>query len=316
MDPTIRGVLTRHLKFGVGELDELERGAIVKHSIDTTAPGEIAVAGGVRVNVSKDRFLARLRDIVRFKQGDDIVQIGRFSNPPALGDLAPLTVDSSDFDPRDCRVGDCGVRLPADAIRRAAQELDVNAPDLQQRASAWFKQILLDNVTAYVSGRGARMAQYDDGSAPPIRPLDEFAAMMKNTPAIAALVPGLAEHLREFPHRPVSGAEDFLYWSKEKFGMAPFITVTHVTIVCASPRTCVATTKDVYSSRYLDASLALTIATDAGSQNAIYLVYANRSRANALKGLFSGMRRAIAERRARGGLEASLKTLKERLEKG
>jgi len=76
------------------------------------------------------------------------------------------------------------------------------------------------------------------------------------------------------------------------------------------------TTRDVYSSRYLDASLALTIATDAGSQNAIYLVYANRSRANALKGLFSGMRRAIAERRARGGLEASLKTLKERLEKG
>src|SRR5262249_14329929 len=111
--------------------------------------------------------------------------------------------------------------------------------------------------------------------------------------------------------------EDFLYWSKEKFGMAPFITVTHVTIVCSTSHTCVVATRDVYSSRYLDASLALTIATDVGgSSNAIYLVYANRSRANALKGRFSSLRHAIAERRARGGLEASLRAIKDRLEKG
>ena len=30
----------------------------------------------------------------------------------------------------------------------------------------------------------------------------------------------------------MAGAEDFLYWSKEKFGIAPFITVTHVVIAC------------------------------------------------------------------------------------
>ena len=63
-------------------------------------------------------------------------------------------------------------------------------------------------------------------------------------------------------------------------------------------------TRDVYSSRYLDASVALAIATDAGGPDAFDLVYDNRSRANALKG---SLRRAAARadrtsraRRARG----------------
>jgi hypothetical protein len=128
------------------------------------------------------------------------------------------------------------------------------------------------------------------------------------------LVPGLSEHLRAFPSSKLKGAEDFLYWSKEKFGIAPFITVTHVTIVCRSAATCLMTTRDVYSSRYLDASVALAIATDAGGPNTFDLVYDNRSRASALKGGLAGLRRMITERRARGALEDSLKTIKKLLE--
>jgi hypothetical protein len=108
-----------------------------------------------------------------------------------------------------------------------------------------------------------------------------------------------------------------LYWSKEKFGLTPFITVTHWTIVPVTPRTYVITSKDVYSSRYFDASLALTIASGAaGTGRAFYLVYVNRSRASALKGMLSKVRRSIVERRAKNSLEENLKTMKERLEKG
>ena len=98
--------------------------------------------------------------------------------------------------------------------------------------------------------------------------------------------------------------------------MAAFITVTHVTIVCPSAATCVMATKDVYSSRYIDASLAISIATDSlESPSAFYLVYGNRSRANALKGGFSSLKRAIVERRARGNLEQYLRTLKSQMER-
>ena len=96
--------------------------------------------------------------------------------------------------------------------------------------------------------------------------------------------------------------------------MAPFITVTHVTIVCPSPATCLMTTRDVYSSRYLDASVALAIATDArrGRVRSGLQQPVARQR---VEGALGGLRRALTERRARGGLEESLKAVKMSLEK-
>ncbi len=327
VDPSVRAVLTRYLKFSAAEISDLERDRTVKHNLDALAPGEFGVAGATRVHASKAGFLAAARDITRFKRDPGVLEIGRFSDPPLLQDLAALTVDRDDFDAASCRLHDCGIRLPAELILRAQREIDLNAPNAQALAAAWFKGVLLADVTAYVTGGPGRFEQYDDGPTP-IRPLEGFATVLDHSPAIGSLVPGLPNHLVRFPGERVAGAEDFLYWSKEKFGVAPFISVTHVTLVCPSPpeqerepfrrapaRLCVMTTKDVYSSRYIDASLALAISSDAGEAGDLFdLVYANRSRANALKGGLSGLRRSIVERRARAALDQSLKSIKMRLE--
>jgi len=193
-----------------------------------------------------------------------------------------------------------------------ARDIDLKGSDAQARGAAFFKQFLIDEVSAYMSGAD-RLMQYDDDS-PPIRPRDEFEAILSGMPETDNLMPGLSDHLRHFRASSLPEAEDFLYWSKEKFGFAPFISVTHVTIVCRAAATCLMTTRDVYASRYLDASIAVAIAADAGGPDAFDLVYDNRSRANALKGRFSGLRRSITERRARAALEDSLKAIKQRLE--
>lgn len=300
IEPEVSEALTAQLRFTAQELAALRRGQVVKHGLPSRAAGEIAVVGAVRIAAPKNAFFANVRDIARFKSGPEVLQIGRFSSPPALEDLAALTIDRNDFDVASCRVGDCGVRLPASLIERFAREIDRRAPDAQARGAALFKQILIDDVTAFLSGAD-HLAQYDDGNKP-IRRRDEYDGIRANMPEIGALMPAAAER--------------FLYWSKEKFGLDPFITVTEVSIACRSASTCLMTTRDVYSSRYLDASVALVIATDAGSPEAFYLVYDNRSRASALKGSLGGLRRSLAERRARGGLEDSLKTIKKLLEKG
>ena len=54
-------------------------------------------------------------------------------------------------------------------------------------------------------------------------------------------IPRLPDRFRS----PLAGAEDFLYWSKERAGLAPFVTVTHVTIAHAASGATVITTKDV-----------------------------------------------------------------------
>ena len=71
----------------------------------------------------------------------------------------------------------------------------------------------------------------------------------------------------------------------------------------------------MYSSRYIDASLALTIVSDAVDDGgAFYLVYVNRSRVSALKGAFSKLRRAIVEHRAKDSLEENLGAIRDRFE--
>jgi hypothetical protein len=170
--PDVRDVLTRQLRFSAAELADLLRGKVVKHGLDAVAPGEIAVVGAVRINVPKAVFLDRARDIVRFKRDPNVLQIGRFSAIPSLSDVEALSVGEDDFDARDCRVGDCSIRLSAEAIRRLAQEVDLKAPDAQARAALWFKQVLVDDVTAYLTAGEGRMQQYDDGPRP-IRPMDE-----------------------------------------------------------------------------------------------------------------------------------------------
>jgi len=312
-DRGVREVLTRTLQFTAGEFADLQRGHPVKHGLDARAPGEFAVAGAIKVAAARAAFLDAARDIVKFKAGQEILEIGRFSASPVIDDLAALTVGKADFDASRCRVRDCDIRLPAAVIQRVAKEIDVKGRTAQEETSAWFKQMLLANVQAYVSGSPRRFAQYDDGDRP-IRPIDDFAGLLAATPAVGTLVPGLPEHLARFPEAPLPEAEDFLYWSKESFGPAPFISVTHVTIVCAAPHTCVMTTKDVYSTRYIDASLAVAVVTDSMTGDATYVVYANRSRINALRGTFSALRKSLVERRARNTLEQSLVRIKTRLE--
>jgi hypothetical protein len=313
--PDLARVLLNDFKFSANDVAELERGKLVKRGLAAVVPGEIAVVGALRVNATKEKFLDRFRDIVQFKRGADVLQIGRFSDPPTIQDLAALTVDKVDFDGRTCRVRDCGVRLPARTIQRFQREIDWKAPDADHRAAALFKQVLFDNVRAYLAGGADRITQYDDDKRP-IRPVDDFAELLKNSPYVGTLVPGLPAHLAAFPSSPLAGAEDFLYWSKEKVGLSPFITVTHVTIARAAPGSYVIATKDVYSSRYFDSSLGLTIASDdAETPGAFYLVYANRSRASALKGALGGLKRAIVERRAKSSLDESLRDVKLRVEK-
>jgi hypothetical protein len=313
IDPAIRRVLTQDLKLSAADFAEIERGKIVKRSLDSTASGEVAAVGAVRIDAPLDTFLAAFRDIVTFKRHQDVLQIGRFSDPPTAEDLAPLIVGDEDLDGRNCRVGDCGVRLPAQDLARFRREIDWTATNAKAKAAALFKGMLLAHVQAYWSGGPGRITVYEDDKKP-IYPAMEFESILKSSPYVGRLLPGLPAHLTDFPRSRLAGAEDFLYWSKEKFGIAPFITVTHITIArTPSSSALIMTSKDVYSSRYFDSSLGLTIAA-AEPDGGFLLVYENRSRASALKGTFSALRRSMVERRVKSSLEDSLRSIKARLE--
>jgi len=276
-------------------------------------PEEVGIAGAVRVHGSRDHLMAAYRDIVTFRKSAGVLEIGRFNDPPDSSDLDALTTSHDDFDLRECRVGNCDIRLPARGIDLIAGSVDWRRPDADAQASALFKQLLFTHVRSYVTGAPGRITQYDDGRTP-VRPQIAGDDLIRTSPYLDTLKPGLAAHLLCFWSSPLDGAEDFLYWTKEKLGLAPFISVTHVTIVPAGPHQSIATSRDVYSSRYIDGSLSMMIASDAvGDPSSFYLVYMNRTRASALRGPMAALRRSIVEHKAKGSIESNLRNIKARI---
>src|SRR2546423_1504109 len=87
LQPELQRLLVDHLKFSSGDLSDLEHGKIVRHALPATSSGEMAAVGGVRIRAGKAQFVAAYRDIVHFKKNPNVLEIGRFSNPPELPDL-------------------------------------------------------------------------------------------------------------------------------------------------------------------------------------------------------------------------------------
>jgi len=314
LQPELDALLSHELHFSSTDLVELARGKVVAHALPPAAPDEVGVVGAVRVHGSRAKFIAAYRDILTFKKNADVLEIGRFSDPPENADLDALTTDRDDFDLRRCKVADCDIRLPARGIQHIAANVDWRRPDAAAQASTLFKQLLFAHVTSYATGAPGRITQYDD-ERPPVLAQAAGEALIKTSPYLDTLQPGLSAHVTCFWSNPLDGAEDFLYWTKEKFGFAPFISVTHVTIVGAGPHQSIATSRDVYSSRYIDGSLSLTVASDAaGDPQSFYLVYMNRSRASALRGPMAGLRRTIIEHKAKGSVDSNLREIRARVE--
>src|SRR5665213_854012 len=190
LQPDLRPVLVRDLKFSPGELADLEHGKVVRHTLPVNGSGEVAAVGAIRIHATKERFVAAYRDIVRFKKSASVLEIGRFSSAPVLADLDGLSINRDDFDLRRCKVGDCDIRLPASDIRRVASEIDWTHPDADAKAAALFKQILLDDVHAYTVGGPGRIIEYDDDKRA-IMPVEDFVEVLKNSPYVDAVLPGL-----------------------------------------------------------------------------------------------------------------------------
>src|SRR4051812_45141665 len=101
--------------FGISadELRRVDAGEVVSRTLVADAR-DVATLGIVRMAVTPEFYVERLTDIADFKRTDAVLEIGTFSSPPNVGDVAALTLDDSDIRQlRHCRVGDCGVQLPA-----------------------------------------------------------------------------------------------------------------------------------------------------------------------------------------------------------
>src|SRR5438045_7941789 len=88
---------------------------------------------------------------------------GTFSTDPVPGDLQGLTIEAKDIDDlKDCVAGNCKVKLSAAMIDRFHREVNWNASDYRQQATALFKEILLNYVRDYRAHGDVALIEYND----------------------------------------------------------------------------------------------------------------------------------------------------------
>ncbi|HEY7446954.1 MAG TPA: hypothetical protein VH702_02340 [Vicinamibacterales bacterium] len=313
--------LRKHLAFSENNLSALSRGQVVRKTLDTHDPGEVVAVGAVKIAVPRHFFIERVRDIVAFKRSQYVLAIGTFGARPQAGDLAGLSLSDEDVEAiRHCRPGDCDIKLTPEMLARFQAEVDWSKPDARTRAEAVFNRLLAERAAAYLSGGYSTLGTYlDKPGAMPVA--KELVSMLNASAYLTELAPELRHYLEGFPNTELRNVESFFYWSKESFGVKPVISVTHVTIFTKSIKDTDMTfvvSQGIYMSHYFEGSLALTIAPEIeeNPEPAFYLLYVNRSRVDALKGAFSGLRRWIAVRRVRDGMETTLRGVKKRMEAG
>lgn len=307
------------------ELIGLEKGEILVELPKPSEPREVAAFAIMRLDVPAEFFIERVRDIVTFKKSDNVLQIGKFNNPPRLEDLAGLTIDPVDIESiKRCRVNRCEVKMSARQIERFQKEVNWSAPDYRDRATRLTHQMLLESVESYLREGNRSLGEYNDKSYV-VRLADEFHGLLQPAPYMYEYTPEFQKYLEEFPYSPpegldgAQGVEDFVYWSKEKFGLKPVISLTHVTIYrrpTPNGTDVFIASKGIYATHYFEASLGLTgfFQSQASQPSRSYLIYINRSRADALRGLFSGLKRALISGSLRDGAKKNMEMIKQKLE--
>jgi hypothetical protein len=280
--------------------------------VEAGRDGYLSLTAVVRVNVDGDRLAAWASSVEKLQRGRYVTEIGRFSTPPRAADLSGLTIEPDDLDAMaECRAGDCGVKLSAAEMQRLR--------GLRNRATreAVFRDVLLQRAAAYQQQGDLTTAPYHDDDKP-VQPREMFATLLARVEFFARNAPRHAAYLREYPRpAPEPVAQSFLYWSKERLGMKPIVSITHFSVARhtdpAMPETVIAA-KQVYASHYKNAALTLTSLV---AQNAArYLVYVNRSHVDAFHGFFGPVVRRVVERRVRGEAPNVLAALRRRLESG
>jgi hypothetical protein len=262
--------------------------------------GQVAVFAASRIAATPEQLLARMRDIEALKRSRFAPIVRRFSDPPVAADLAELTLDEGELaDLRDCRPGDCDMKLNAQEIEALTHAAAAAGSAWRDRVQTEFRVIVRARAAAYLARGFSGLSSYDD-RARAVQPAAVHAAIVRASP-----------FLREVDGR---GAESFLYWAQERAAGKPIVTVSHVTLLPEGTPPALVISRQVYASHYMSGAIGVTALVRSGNPERSYLVYVNRTELDVIGGFLAPFKRAIIEGRVEAETAGVFSELRRRIE--
>ena len=314
-----RPFLRKVIQLDDGQLEAIEKGEVVTKQLPSPEKPEIAAFGVVKVSGTIDTLRERMRDFQSFRKVPQVPEIGRFSKPPRVEDLAGLTFPDDDVDAiKDCKPGKCDVKIGTATLARLQKEIDWKAPDARARSAAMIKEVMASYVKAYEEGGTDAMGVIVDKSKP--RALsEEFRTLLKNSPYLAEYVAAFNQYMQDNPKGQLPGATDVLYWTKDTFGLKPVVSMYHATIYKPEDRPGLfLAVKTLYASHYFNAALEIMAAVptpdSVAARPAFYLLELYRTRIDPPTGMLSGVLMGKVKGGIEDGVAMNLKVAKARVE--
>jgi hypothetical protein len=303
-----------YVKLTPDQQTHLLAGQPVTRLLDTDPAKEVAIFGAVWVKAPIARYVAAVKDIENFEKGDNFLVTKRISTTPRLEDFDKLTLPPDDVsDLKTCKVGDCKVKLGAEALARIQKETDWSKPTASADVDRSIRKLALEYVTGYLEGGNKRLAEYRDAARPTFV-AQEFAAMVNRMPPLTNYLPDLKTYLLDYPKATLPNADSFLYWQDAKFGLKPTIRINHLTIANAQTHTAVVS-KMLYASHYFWTAIELRVLIpDPARGEGFWFVNVNQSRSDGLSGFKGSVIRGKVRGEAEKGMQSALKMTKTRME--
>ena len=305
-------LLRTYMQRGESDMQKQLNSGVIAASLAHQRDGEVAVMGAVRIPVTVDFYIDRFRHIVQFKKSPDVLSIAKFSEPPNSQTLASVSLEKGQTNALNgCRPGKCALKLSEDMMYRLSGAHD------SDEVNTVFRTLLWEYIAKYIQEGTPAMIKYADKTQP-INSSDIFVWILSRFQWLPDLAPELANAVNR-RYRTDQRIEEFIYWSKEDFGLQPVVSVTHVLIfraVIEGHAWAFIASKQIYADHYLNGSLGLTVlAADSEDKNApqTSVAYFNCSVTDGLRGWVGAVQRSIVERRARTALEKHLLEIKRRL---
>jgi hypothetical protein len=296
------------------DIQRLADGHTVTTVVKSDNDREILIMGAIRVGVSKNFFLERCRDLSGLRGKEGVLQISKCSAQPTRADFSELRFPEDDLkDLKKCKDGDCNVKIDEAGLRRvrgAAVE-DGSHSDINDI----MQDVLFERARAYVEGGFEALPVYADKREP--QSVAEAAeSILGTSPHLYKYINSLHKYMSDYPNSDLDGAEDFIYWSLEDFGMKPTVELNHVVILDApGGKTTDAAIGEIsfYASHYFTAAMSLVFWVEddlEGKGTAPYVLVSQRQW---FDGDVKGLKRKQLNSRLKKSLEDTLQRQRDRL---
>lgn len=311
----MRDVLSGRPEFTEEDLSGFGAGEMIAKLLSPKNKREVAVLGVIRIDAPLETVYRAFIDTIGEQRKKTAPAYGKFSTPPAAGDLRRLRLGDNDIEAlKNCRVGSCQIRLSAPMIKRLRREAGRAGDDFKIRASDLYRQMLLEYVREYLERGDRALIEYRNRPRP-VLPVEDQRELLAGLFWIREAAPEFVEYLTDFPRLRHPEMSSSVSWAEIKFGLRPAYVITHTaTYRKREPEISqiLILSKQIYASRYIDSSLGLTALISfrpegkAPAAGKTYLIFTNHTRASALGSGFGSFVRKIVEAEAAEQLETVL----------